>query len=188
MKTILRKDSASSKSWRSLVVPLLAGGLLFLGACATEIVKQTTAFNEADFQAYARTGSATIQGNAFARSDTGRKHGAAGIMIYLVPLTPYTEERAKIMESGKEPAPADPELAKFVKSMVGNFYGAFAFQNLPAGKYLVYSKVSWEPVFATSRARDASGDVWVVARTEVTDGQVAQVVASNVAIPKSAAQ
>ena len=154
------------------------GVALLLSACST-IVNQSVPFDNADFSAFEALGTAVISGHAFVRSDTGMKRGAAGIRVNLVPLTAYTEERAKIMESGKNPAPADPELEKHIRTTVGDWGGGYQFEGLPAGKYLVYCEIKWEQRFAGNRLRDGSGDLYALARVQVSNGEHKSVVATN---------
>ena len=157
----------------------LLGLALLLGGCAT-VVNQTVPFDESEYQPYEARGTAVIQGHAFVRSDTGVKRGAAGLTICLVPLTAYTEERAKIMESGNEPGPMDPRLNRYIKTTVGDLGGgAYRFEGLSAGKYLLYCKIEWEAQFAGTMRRDASGSAYAVARTEVANGEHKNVVVTG---------
>ncbi len=161
---------------RLIAVSLLA---LVLGGCASP-VSQTVPFAETDYPPADATGTAVIYGHAFVRSDTGIKRGAAGIKVYLVPLTAYTEERAKIMESGNDPVPADSRLDKYVRTTVGDIGGGgFQFENLPAGEYLVYCKIEWERQFAGSMRRDGSGSPYALARAKVANGEHKKVVVTN---------
>ena len=154
------------------------GAALLLVGCSS-MVNQRVPFNEVDFQPYESPGTAVIHGHAFARSDTGVKHGAAGVRICLVPLTAYTEERAKIMESGKEPSPEDPRLTKYIKTTVGDWGGDYQFEGLPAGNYLLYCKIVWERQYAQSMKRDGSGNFYVLARAQVSKGEHKSVVLTN---------
>lgn len=161
---------------RSLAVGTV---LLAMSACST-IVNQSVAFNDADYGSASASGTAIVAGHVFVRSDTGRKHAAAGVQISLVPLTPYTEERAKIMESGKDPAPADPGLTKYVRTTVGDWGGSFKFENLPAGNYLIFCRIEWEQPFAGGMRRDGSGDLYALARVQLSNGEHKNVVVTNV--------
>ncbi len=150
---------------------LALGCALLLAGCSTP-VSQSLSFNEADFAAYRSPGTAVIQGHAFVRTNNGGKHGAAGLKIFLVPLTPYTEERAKIMEAEKDPAAADPRLDSYVRTTVGEWGGAFQFTELPAGDYLLYCKIEWV------RPRQG-GDYYATARAHVAKGEHKNVVITN---------
>src|SRR5580693_6573500 len=111
-------------------IVVLAAALALFG-CST--VNQSTAFNAVDFRPYESPGTAEIHGHAFVRTDDGRIHKAAGLNVYLVPLTPYTDERAKIMQDNKTPTPTDPRLDKYVQAVVADAGGDFEFSGLPAG-------------------------------------------------------
>jgi hypothetical protein len=173
--------SIPARQARRGFVALFFGATLLWSGCSSP-VNQSVSFDEADYKPYEAPGTAVIRGHAFVRSDTGMKHGAAGLIIYLVPLTAYTEERAKIMESGKEPVPADSRLDQYIKTTVGDVGGGtFQFRNLPAGKYLIYCKIDWEAKLVQSRIRDASGDFYALARTQVSNGELKNVVVTNLA-------
>lgn len=154
------------------------GTVFLLGGCSTPVA-QSVSFNEAEYKYIEASGTAVIHGHAFVRSDTGVKHGAAGINIYLVPLTAYTEERAKIMESGKEPAAADPRLENYIKTTVGDWGGDYKFEGLPAGKYLLYCKIEWERQNFNSMRRDGYGNFYALARAQVSNGEHKSVVITN---------
>ena len=117
--------------------------VLGLCGCATPPVKQVEQFNPAHFTRYDKPGTAQISGEAFLRTKGGDVKTAAGRRIYLVPLVPYTDERAKIMWERKEPEAPDPRLARYTKSTTADAQGRFSFSSLPAGSYLVYTTITW---------------------------------------------
>ena len=114
-----------------------------LTGCTTPPVKQTVPFNEASFARFERPGTATISGEAFLRKRNGELALGAGRTVYLMPATGYTEERGKIMFEMKEPEPADPRLAKYVRSTRADSQGRFTFTRLPMGMYILYCKITW---------------------------------------------
>lgn len=152
------------------ILALAAAFVLF--GCTT--VNQSVAFNEADFRPYDWPGTAVIRGHAFVRTESGRKENAAGLNVYLVPLTPYTAERANIMAAENDPAPPDPRLARYVRTDLADNGGAFEFTGLPAGSYVVYCEISW-----WRRHLGASGDYYVVGRATVADGERKHLVVTN---------
>jgi hypothetical protein len=145
--------------------------LIGLGGCAT--VDQKVPFNDGEFQRYLAPGSATLSGHAFVRTPNGIKHTAAGLPVYLVPLTPYTKERAEIMLVGKIPSPADSRMDKYVKTEIADMSGQFSFGELPAGSYLIYSKIEWEG------GRYGDMTYWAVAKATIDAGQKKHVVATG---------
>ena len=167
------------KPTRSGILALTFAAIVALAGCTSPPVNQTVSFDESDFKSYQTPGTAVIQGHAFVRSDTGVKHGAAGIQITLVPLTAYTEERAHIMESRRDPAPADPRLEPYVKTVVGDWGGDYKFEGLPAGKYLIFCKVEWERQNPNNMNRSGSGEFYALARTQVKNGEHKSVVVTN---------
>jgi len=169
----------AKKRLGGLVALAFGAALLLWGGCSTPVA-QTVAFNETDYKFAEATGTAAIRGHAFVRSDTGAKHGAAGIQIYLVPLTEYTEERAKIMQSGKDPVPADPRLEHYTKTVVGDWGGEFKFENLPAGNYLIFCRIEWERQLPFGQRRDGYGGFYALAKTQVKNGEHKNVVVTNV--------
>jgi hypothetical protein len=152
-----------------LVVLALAAALF---GCTT--ATQSVVFNEDDFAPYLAPGRAVIRGHAFVRTEDGRIHHASGLNVCLVPLTPYTEERARIMQAGDDPPPADPRLEKYVQTVVADNGGAFEFSNLPAGSYAVYCKITW-----WRRRLGASGDYYVVGRATVAAREKKHLVVTN---------
>lgn len=73
---------ASAKKRAGGLVALAFGAALLLwSGCSTAPVAQTVGFSETDCKFAEATGTAVIQGHAFVRSDTGVKHGAAGLQI-----------------------------------------------------------------------------------------------------------
>jgi hypothetical protein len=152
---------------------VLAAALVLFG-CST--VNQSTAFNAGDFKPYESPGTAVIRGHAFVRTDEGKIEKAAGLAVYLVPLTPYTGERAKIMLRNRTPAPADPLLEKYVQVVVADVSGDFEFSGLPAGSYVVYSRIEWHG----RKFSDSAGDDYVVGEATVAQGEKKRLVVTNV--------
>ncbi len=82
---------------------VVIAAVLALAGCST-VVNQSVAFNAADLSGYEAPGSAVIRGFAFVLTNDGGKkttHNADRMAVYLMPLTPYTDERAAIMLSQK---------------------------------------------------------------------------------------
>ncbi len=154
----------------TLILVLATAGIL--AGCTTAI--QTIAFNETDFTPYLSSGHSVIHGHAFVRTDNGRLHHASGLDVCLVPLTPYTAERARIMAAGDTPPPADPRLANYVQTVIADNGGAFEFDRLPAGNYVVYCKITW-----WKRRLGGSGDYYVVGRATVGDHEKKHLVVTN---------
>jgi hypothetical protein len=144
-----------------------------LFGCST--VNESTAFNAADFGPYESPGAAVIHGQAFVHTGDGRTFKASGMNVYLVPLTPYTDELAKIIQGNRNPAPPDPRLGKYTKAVVANAEGEFEFDGLPEGSYVVYSRVQW------SRPRlGLFGAYYVAGEAVVAQGETKNLAVTNV--------
>lgn len=152
---------------------MIITAVLGLWGCSST-VNQAIAFRAEDYRRYDVPGTATIFGHAFVHTRDGIKHNAGGLKVYLVPLNAYTDERAKISLKGDEPAPADPGLEKYTRTQVADIQGLYEFSGLPAGDYMVYSRVTWDHF-----KRQSSGDYFIVARTAVKEGEKKRVVVTN---------
>jgi hypothetical protein len=151
---------------------LIAAALALFG-CST--VDQSTTFDEAAFGPYASPGTAVIHGHAFAHTDDARIFVAAGLNVYLVPLTTYTDEMAKIMQRNKIPSPADPRLEKYTKATIADIAGNFEFDGLPAGSYVVYCRIQW------ARPRlNSFGDYYIAGEAVVAEKETKHLVVTNV--------
>ena len=152
---------------------MIIAAVVGLWGCSST-VNQSVAFRAEDFRRYDSPGRSTIHGHAFVHTRDGLKHNAGGLKVYLVPLTAYTDERAKISLRGGEPAPADPGLEKYLRTEVADISGLYEFSGLSAGDYLVYCRVAWDHF-----KRQSSGDYFIVARTAVKEGEKKRVVVTN---------
>ncbi len=156
---------------RNAVAALIA---LMIGGCAASVpVPRTAAFTPSEFAPYDSPGASAIEGQAFAKTRSGDVKYAAGDSIYLCPVTSYSEEwyskgftRAQTLE------PGDPRFHAYVRAAVADGQGRFRFERLPAGKYFVTCRLSWEP--------DGRGihraEVNLGSRCEVRDGQEINVI------------
>jgi hypothetical protein len=97
-----------------------------------------------------KKGTGRIEGEAFLRRDQGRIVTAAGERIFLIPATPYTTERFDKMfggdrrsyfGNGVEDPPA--EYYRFRRETKVDMRGKFTFEELPAGRYIVATRVFW---------------------------------------------
>ena len=126
----------------------MSAALILAIGCATptqQTKPQTVAFVEADFDKFAGTGTATVQGSAFLKTRSGDVKVGAGSTIELVPATPYTIERFGA-PAGTSWEPRDPRLAKHLRTTLGDAQGAFEFKNIPAGDYFLAAIIQWEYV------------------------------------------
>ena len=125
--------------------------VLLLGACQTTVQVQTR-FDPKPAEAALAAGTNTIKGSAFMRKKSGTVVPAAGEVVYLIPVTPYAEERfTKLFPRGKlNPATGarateqtDPDYARLMRTTKANKAGSFEFGNVKAGSWFVSTRVTW---------------------------------------------
>ena len=118
--------------------------LLLIGGCAPAIVKPVTPFNDADFAAYTKKGSASVHGQAFMKTNGGDVKYGAGNNVLLIPATRYSEEALTILdEGGYVIIKIDPEWNKYTKTTQADATGNFEFSDLPAGDYFLECAITW---------------------------------------------
>lgn len=158
------------------VVTLLIGILWFNRAEATEpanvspaITPQAPTLNEKDFFPYKQKGRATLSGQAFLGSPSGKAITQAGAPVHLVPITPYTRHwfghSVRTTSCTAAGTPASPEnaadprtppdcarealarlqaekrLAPYLRATRANPTGHFWFTKVPAGRYYIISLI-----------------------------------------------
>lgn len=153
--------------YTSLLLPLLAT------ACA-QVVAVKASYNPDDYQAYKAAGSNSIDGQGFLTQLGGGVVTCAGHPVFLTPDTPYFREIVSIAVHGNHPqfphGSGGPE--DVVRHTVCDAQGNFSFSELPDGKYIVMTEVTWEAAYAQQ-----GGPVW---RAGTLDGgQRKKVILSN---------
>jgi hypothetical protein len=123
-------------------IPAIAFIVLLLFGCVAPVA-QTVPFDDAPFQPYVGTGTSTITGSAFMKTQGGDVKVGAGDTVELVPSTPYTAERYEIARRGMPVVPRDPRLAKYVRTTLADAQGNFEFKNIPAGAYFLLCRITW---------------------------------------------
>jgi hypothetical protein len=119
-----------------------------LGCAPTSPTPRTVAFNETEFTAYGRTGTAQFVGQAFWKQGGGGVVYAAGEVVKLIPANGYTSEwwQKQFLE-GKKLESASPEvaarIASYERSTMADGTGNFEFSGLPAGDYYVITQKTW---------------------------------------------
>ncbi len=126
-------------------------GATLLGACQTTVQVQSR-FDPKPAEAALLAGTNTIKGSAFMRKKSGTVVPAAGEVVYLIPATPYADERfAKLFPRGKlNPATGarateqtDPDYARLMRTTKANKTGSFEFENVKPGSWYVSTRVTW---------------------------------------------
>lgn len=102
-------------------------------------------FNEAEHRAYFLSGNHTVDGQAFLRQAGGGIVNCAGNQVLLFPATAYFSDALldPHFVAGKTPAEL-PDLAEsLVRVAMCDGDGNFYFDALPAGRWIVVTKVQW---------------------------------------------
>lgn len=154
-------------------------GLAALASCAgltpnRQPVMGVQAFREGEYAAYANTGTASVAGQALMRTRGGEVMTCAGRQVVLIPDTEYTAEAITLRHQyfpTRQVAPMDPQLVKYVRQGICDAQGGFLFESLPAGKYFIFSDITWEiPSLTGSWGVQTTGGT-TFARFALADGQ-----------------
>lgn len=139
------------------------------GNISTTLAPQPPSLNEKDFFPYKAKGRATLAGQAFLGSPSGKAITQAGVPIHLIPITPYTrhwfDHNVRTVScSSTDPAPpaegtvaprslsdcahdaltrlrAEKRLAPYLRMTRANPTGHFWFTKIPAGRYYIVSLI-----------------------------------------------
>ena len=123
---------------------------LLLSACQSTI--QTQAKFNPDEAAFIKTeGKGAITGHGFLRRTTGANVNAAGEIVRLTPVTPYSTERFTKLYSGKKyvsamampKVDADPVYASYTRTAKADHMGRFRFEKVAPGSYFVSTQTIW---------------------------------------------
>ena len=125
---------------------LLLGTLLLAGGCASGPVHQIlTPFLDDDFHTWTQTGPYTVTGQAFFKRPDGQVITCAGETVALMPLTGYTMELSKLLETGHGfPANYERRAHKYDHKAMCDGAGKFHIDGLPALNWLLITRVSWQ--------------------------------------------
>ena len=134
------------------IVLFFCAGLIAGCQSSGETVKSSVPFDTGLAAFINKKGKTTIEGHAFLRKKSGSVVNAAGEVVRLVPVTPYSEDRfRKIYGARKFVAglhaprlePADPAYETFTRSTKAEASGKFSFENVGPGRYYVATQLSF---------------------------------------------
>ena len=131
---------------------LSAAAFVAIAGCQTT-ADQSVAFDPKAAAFINTQGAVKIEGHAFYRSESGGVVYAAGEYVWLIPRTPYTDQRfrqlygdAKYSKAKWLPSvEADPDYVKFTRSTKAESDGRFSFDRVGPGEYYVATVVTWRP-------------------------------------------
>lgn len=126
--------------------------MLFLAAVAAicagcqttrPIAERTTLYDAVAHETAHRPGTASISGQALLRTRGGDVKTAAGLEVQCVADTPYMRESLAAREKGMDII-VDPRASVLLRRTTADGAGAFRFDGLAAGSYIVAAKIVWE--------------------------------------------
>ena len=123
---------------------------------AKELKELKESFDEADYVPFAKPGTGSISGQAFAKTQRGNVRYAAGDKITLIPTTVYgvtwmgmmRRDISSVLSYGNNPdyikhLPMDPRAATFTRTTTADAEGRFRFDELAPGDYVVFTTIRW---------------------------------------------
>lgn len=156
---------------------MLAAAGLMLGACAVE---KKLPFDATAHAAGMAKGTATIEGEGFIRRKNAWLARCSGEFVYLAPDTPYFREWVEAYRAGNTFENAQALNAGHkaaVRKTQCNMQGKFTFENLPAGKWLLVTRVTYDSEASLSLL--AKYDYTFVTYAETKPGTTTPVILSN---------
>jgi hypothetical protein len=161
--------------WGGAVIFLM---LSILGGCAVFQPPRTAIFDESEFAPYAGSGTSTITGQAFQKTQGGDVKYGAGDDVYMVPITSYTREwHDKVLVQGQNLASADPEtqskLSQYERHATADAMGNFEFHNIPAGSYYLTCDIEWQ--YPSQYGLETTGGI-VYGEVTVASGESARII------------
>jgi hypothetical protein len=121
-------------------------GLLCAGCVPAQQQKPTIdpreTFDSAALTNALQPGHSIITGQAFATTVGGQVRYGAGVPVYLVPMTPYSEECARIM-NGHATSSCGRNLADYRKTTTADAEGRFKFPGLLPGRWYLEASITW---------------------------------------------
>lgn len=126
-----------------------------------------TPYNPDDFILEKQAGTGKISGQAFLKTLGGDVKYGAGCTVFCLESTPYTDELYYAAERRQliDERTLNPDFKLHARQVVANGEGEFTFPNLPAGKYYVYTTITWY----ITRYRQSGGGVQ--AEVNLGDGE-----------------
>lgn len=156
---------------------MLAASLVLgvaLAGCGAAVEK-TVAFDDAAHAPWLAKGKSSIEGEGFLRRPNGWLARCSGGFVYLVPATPYFREWADVYRAGNRIANAralNEGHAKAIRKTQCNMQGKFEFTELPAGKWIVVTRVSYD-------GSEWNSDSTLMTDVETRQGETAKAILSN---------
>ncbi len=105
-------------------------------------IVQRIPFPVAEYKSLATTGSATVNGNIFVTTASGKRVYGKNTRLYLNPVTSYsTQWFNKSYLGGAKMSKVDSRLFNYLKFTTSDSSGKFEFLNVPSGSYYLIGVV-----------------------------------------------
>lgn len=167
-----------------ILAAVLACGLL--AGCLAKDVTIESGFDPAAAAFIKTEGKAVVEGHAFLKRWDGRAANAVGENAWMIPVTPYSEERfrklygdAKLMPAAfqNRVANSDPRFMDYVRKTKTESDGSFRFEKVGPGDYFLVTSVTYRekyddilPVGGSIYERvSVKGDETKIIRVVLTD-------------------
>jgi hypothetical protein len=142
---------------KAFLTALICG--LVAGCASRAPVVILPLYDDAMYAPYATPGTATVHGSAFLVTRAGDVKKAAARTVFLIPDTPFLAVRTKDAEtdggsyttfewlgwSGTDQE-SITKAWQHTRTEVGDMDGKFSFAKVPAGNYIVETKLIWQYV------------------------------------------
>lgn len=129
---------------------------LVLAGCASRAPVVYPPLNEAEYQPFSRMGTSTISGTAFLVTRGGDIKKGAARQVFLIPQTSFVSSRLtdnddqyttfEWLEFSGTDSTMIAKAWRHTKSAVADVDGKYSFTKVPAGKYIVETKLFWQYV------------------------------------------
>lgn len=131
-----------------------------------------------EYAPFSGRGDGAVEGQAFLRTRGGDVKFGAGAVVALVPATSHGREWfERTVLGGEALEPEDPRAARFRRTTRADGFGGFAFEELPAGEYLLACEIRWE--IADGRGGTLPAGGWAHGTVLVRQGERARVVVTR---------
>lgn len=146
----------------------------------SRVYEHKAPLNDADYVAFLGEGTAMVSGEVSVKRRDGKIIHGEGFFMYLVPVTPYTQEwfEHAIVQDHRISG-VDPRSLRATRATSVGTAGRFQFPNVQAGKYYLICAITQERqvvrfLWATE-AKPAGPDIKAYALVTVTAGEQVKV-------------
>ena len=150
----------------SYVIVSVFAMLLFTSCAQQKSYTIKTQFRSEDWKLGSETGNCKLMGQALLKTKGGDVKTCAGEKVILMPYNSYTEELYSVGKQGgfSEASNFEPSIKKYLKVTTCDIDGDFEFDNLPNGKWLLYTQVVWQ-IPGLYSSSDQGGDMIKIVQT-----------------------